>query len=257
VIVGSRDPFVPAEVDVLNAYVRASGRLLLLATPLTRGDPNPLLEPWGIRFTGGVVTDPARSQDLDPQNVIVEDFPSVNPIDNGVSRLQLPISGGLLLDVPSDRTGLTVSRLARTSDASWVETRPDEETARDPLDIPGPVLVAAAADDSRVATGSPTVPGGSGARIERTRVVAVGDSIFVTNQVLDNLSNGLFLLNAVNWLAEEEQLVATTSRPNPSRPLPLTPERQARILVVTVGLVPGAVVGAGLLLGVLRRRRAR
>jgi ABC-type uncharacterized transport system involved in gliding motility auxiliary subunit len=252
-IVGPIDPMLPTELDALQAYARDAGRLMVLATPESKqeADPNPLLAPWGVRFTGGVVVDPARSENLDPVNVIIESFPSVSPVDAGLSRLQFPAGGGLLVDIPPNRPGLTVARVAVASDQSFVETRPDVEFQRDDLDIPGPVLVAAAADDSRV------VNGPTGAHIARTRLFVAGDSIWATNQALGNLSNGRLFVNAVNWLAEEEQLLATTSRPNQARPLPLTAERQTKILVTTVGVVPGAIVGVGLLAALGRRRRAR
>src|SRR5205085_889042 len=83
--------------------------------------------------------------------------------------------------------------------------------------------------------GETRVPGQSGPRIERTRVMVTGDVAFVTNRFLDHLSNARFLLNGVNWLTEEEQLLATTSHPSADRPLPFTPERQARVLAGTVG----------------------
>jgi len=257
IVAGPTDPLLPAEVQAIDAYTKADGRLMVLATPTSRADPNPLIASWGMRFTGGLVIDPARSENLDFANVIVERFPSASPVDAGVSRLQLPAGGGLFVAVPPDRPGLSVARLALASGRSFVETRPDTEIDFDGLDIPGPVLVAAAADDSRVVAGETGVPGRSGARIERTRVVVAGDVAFVTNRFLDHLSNARFLLNGVNWLTEEEQLLATTSRPSADRPLPFTGERQARVLAVTVGAVPGAIVAVGVLPTVVRRVRRR
>ena len=101
------------------------------------------------------------------------------------------------------------------------------------------------------------MPGSAGPRTVRTRVVVTGTDAWLTNGFLDHLGNRRLLLNAVSWLAQEEPLVAATSRPSLSRPLPLTAERRARILTVTVGLVPGAIVGTGLLVALLRRRRRR
>ena len=117
--------------------------------------------------------------------------------------------------------------------------------------------VAAAADDSRVeASGEQRVPGG-GARVVRTRVFVTGSDTWLTNGYLDNLSNRRFLVNALGWLTEEEQLLARTGQVNIDRSLPLTAERQARVLVVTVAVVPGLIVAAGLGANALFRRRSR
>ncbi|MCU1464021.1 MAG: gliding-associated putative transporter substrate-binding component GldG [Acidimicrobiales bacterium] len=251
-VAGPTDPLVQREVDAINGYASRAGRVFVMATPASNADPNPLLAPWGVRFAGGLVIDPDRSQNLDFDNVIAESFPSANPVTRGVSRLQLPAGGGLLVDAPKDRPGLTVSRLAESSARAFVETRPDIETTFDALDIPGPVLLATASDDSHVEQQA------TGEKIVRSRVIAVGDAAWATNRYLGNLSNARFLLNAVNWLAEEEQLVATTSRPANDRPLPLTPERQRRVLIVSVGVVPSLIVAAGVAgLSLRRRRRGR
>ena len=244
---GPRQPLLPREVEALAAYAKSAGRLLVVASPLSSADPNPLVAPWGMHFLGGLVLDPARSQGVDQSDVVVEDLPSVNPVDEGVGRLEFPAGGGV-----------AVSVLARTSDRSYVAPHPETSIAFGPDSVAGPVAVAAAADDSRVeATGEQRVPGVSGPRVVRTRVVLTGADTWLTNGFIDHLGNRRLLLNAVSWLAQEEPLVAATSRPNLSRPLPLTPERRARILVVTVGLVPGAIVGAGLVVAALRRRAVR
>ena len=43
--IGPRQPLLPREVDALTAYARAAGRLLVVASPLSSSDPNPLLAP--------------------------------------------------------------------------------------------------------------------------------------------------------------------------------------------------------------------
>ena len=245
-IIGPVDALQPQEMTALNAWTRANGKLMVLASPLTRGDPNPLLMPWGIHFVGGLVLDPARDQGLDLSNVIVEDFPSSSPVDQGIDRLQFPAGGGLVVD-SGTTGGLTIERLAVTSGQSWVESRPDQEQVLDAQDIPGPVTVAAAADSSHVAS----------SRVLRTRVFATGGVPWATNAFIDNLSNRRLMVNALSWLTEGEELVTATSRPNQPPALPLTPERRTEILVWTVGLVPGAIVGAGVASTYARRRRRR
>jgi hypothetical protein len=229
---------------------------MIVASSLTTADPNPLTEPWGVHFLGGVVVDPQRSEGGDPTNVVIEDLPSASPVVDGITRLQFPASAGLA--VARDlRDGLTVERLGVTSDASWVESNPDNEMAFDKGDIPGPVIVATASDDSHVEkSGESRVPGG-GARVVRTRVVITASDTWLTNDFLDRLSNRRFFVNGLAWLTQDEQLIATTAQVSTDRSLPLTAERQARILVLTVGVVPGAIIGAGLLahFGIRRRRR--
>src|SRR5207237_6076652 len=92
---GPRDPLGPQEVEALNAYAKSAGRLMVVASSLSTADPNPLIEPWGVHFLGGLMIDPKRSEGGDPTNVVVEDLPSASPVDDGVTRLQFPASAGL------------------------------------------------------------------------------------------------------------------------------------------------------------------
>ena len=248
------EPLLASEVTTIVAWARAGGKLLVLASPLTNGDPNPLLAPWAVHYAGGLVLDPLRNQGLDLSNVIVQDLPSASPVDEGVSSLQFPAGGGLVVNAGTTG-GLTIERLAVSSSQSWDESQPDTQTRFHAGDIPGPVTVAVAADDSAVLPGSDTRLPGSTSHIVRTRLVVTGGDAWATNAFLGNLGNRRFMVNALAWLTQEEQFVAATSRPNVARPLPLTPERRARILILTVGVVPGAIVGAGILGGAIIRRR--
>ena len=261
-VAGPVEPLLPRETDALVTWAKAGGKLFVLASPLTNGDPNPLLNPWGIHFVGGLVLDQARSPGVDQSNVIVQDLPSVSPVVSGVSSLEFPAGGGLVADTGT-RGGLTVERLAITSGQSFVDSQPDQRVSFGPGDIPGPVTVAAAADDSRVQAGPdvrvPNPEPGTG-HIVRTRIVATGGDLWATNGFLDHLGNRRLFVNALAWLTEQEQLVAATSRPNQPPPLPLTAERRARILLFTVGIVPGGIIGAGVIetwfVRSRRRRRA-
>jgi ABC-type uncharacterized transport system involved in gliding motility auxiliary subunit len=241
---GPEEPFLPATVQALLAYLRGGGRMMLLVSSLSGADPNPILEPYGMHFLGGLVLDPARSEGVDWSDVIVQKFPSVNPVDQGVSSMQLPAPSGLLVTEPQ-KGGLTVSTLAVTSHRSYLDPHPDRNgVAFGPGDIPGPITVAAAADESELLpTGEHRIPEVTGPRIQRTRLVVVGCDTFMTNGFLDHLGNRRFLVNAVDWLTEQNQLVVATSPPVQNRPLPLTPALQAEILGLTVGAVPACMIG--------------
>ena len=237
------------EVVALQRYLQGGGRMMLLTSSLSSNNPNPLLQPWGIGFQGGLVLDPARSEGVDWSNVVVQDLPTVSPIDSGVSSLQFPAPAGLaLLSGPGP---VTVSALGATSNRSYIDPNPDSGSVSfSPGDLPGPVVVAAAAEASRI------IAGPIGPRVVRTRVVVTGSDTWMTNGFLDNLGNRRFFANGVDWLTDQDNLVVATSQPPAIRPLPLTPALQAELLGITVGAVPATMIGLGLL-GAARGRRRR
>ena len=256
-LAGPRVALTPRETDALRRYQREAGKLLVLASPLSEANVNPLLEPYGVAFLGGVVADPDRSASVDPTDVVAEEFPTANPVMDGIPRLQLPVTGGLLVAPEAELdAGLTVSTLAVSSGAAWVESTPDAGFAPGPGDLPGPVVLAAAADDSRIEAGAEERIAGERPGIVRTRLVVTGSAEWPTNLLLARLGNRRLLVGALGWLTQEEELLTVATRLPGPRPLPWTAERQRRTLFVTVGLVPGLVVLAGLVSWRWRERRS-
>lgn len=256
--VGPRDVLQHAEVQALNRFASHDGRMLVAVSSLTAADPNPLTLPWGIGFLGGLVLDPDRSINQDPSDIVVQDLPSVSPVVDQVNELQFPAPGGLIVQ-PNLTAGLSVARLAVTGSNSYVDTHPDTGLDFRPGDIPGPILVAAAADKSSIAPGSPAgLPAGA-QHLVRTRVLVTGSDIWLQNGFLGDLGNRRFLVNGLAWLTDQDQLVAATNRPPNDRQLAFTGERQREVLGVAVGAVPAAIILLGLVpvAAASRRRRRR
>ena len=77
-------------------------------------------------------------------------------------------------------------------------------------------------------------------------MVVIGDSDFPTNSVLGVQGNRDFFLNTVNWLAQQENLIAIRPREPEDRRLTLTADAQSRIFMLSVFLLPGLVFAAGI-----------
>jgi ABC-type uncharacterized transport system involved in gliding motility auxiliary subunit len=244
---GPRDPLAPPEIAAINGYTRGGGRLLVLATPLSNADPNPILNAWGIHFIGGLVVDPPRAEGTDLSNLIVQDFPSASPLDVGLTTLEMPAPGALA--TKSDlASGLSVESLAASSGASYVAPDPNTSITYAPGDQTGPITIAAAADASQVLPNS---------TVKRTRVLATGTDIWATNEFLNQLSNRRLLVNGLAWLTERDQLVVATNRPDQPAAVPFTNERQQQVILITIILIPGAIVLFGIGRAVVRKRLRR
>ena len=106
---------------------------------------------------------------------------------------------------------------------------------------PGPISLGAAV--SAPATDAPTPaaeagrpPAAEEPRKPESRVVVIGDSDFATNSVLGIQGNRDFFLNTVNWLAQQENLIAIRPREPEDRRLTLTADAQSRIFLLSVFL---------------------
>ena len=79
----------------------------------------------------------------------------------------------------------------------------------------------------------------------QTRVVVVGDSDFATNGVLGTQGNRDLFLNTVNWVAQQENLIAIRPKQAGDRRVTMTEDQQRRVLYLSVLGLPLAVAALG------------
>ena len=255
------DLFAP-EIEALNAYVAKGGKVLVLLDPLLKGPAQPLLTQfladWGIRAGSDVVLDIAGRAKLgaDESITVAAEYPS-HPITTGfrvvtafpMARSMAPIEGGSNAHIAQP--------LVRTSEQSWSEANlsalGDEKTEvafnADKGDKQGPVTVGAAVSAPATVTppsgnSSPGSPDSE--RKPETRIVALGDSDFATNQNIGFAGNRDFFMNTLNWLSQQENLIAIRPRQPEDRRLSLTPDQQNRIAILTIFIIPGLVFATGI-----------
>ena len=231
----------------LRRWVEDDGRLLLLTDPLAEADVAPaLLGDLGIRIEPGVVFegDAANVVAGDVSAPIVTRYPSGNPVGLRLPPTFFPVVQEVAVD-ESTEDGLTVSRVAQTSETSYLERNPVSPEFDPDDDRGGPVTVIAAADRSRVV----------GADVRRTRVVVTGDVDFATDDFVGEAGNAQLLRQAVAWLTETEDLVAISPNLPEDRPLRLTDARADYARLLSVGVVPGLFLLAGAMVWAIRRGR--
>ena len=244
VMAGARVPLADQEQTELQRFLDENGKLMILADALSEIDINPIIEPFGITFLGGVVLDRASNYGNDISTPIVVDLPSSSPVVDGVPSLLLPAAAGLLVEDQMPRESLFVSQLARSSDDSVLAADPEDPSQGG---LTGPILVAAAADDSAVSGSSP--------RIDRTRLLVVSDVAFAENASLRALGNATLLANGLSWLAQDELLLTIGTRQPGYAPVVIDPARRRTAVAVSAIGVPAAVLAIGLVV-MFRRRRA-
>lgn len=246
-LAGPRQSLGAAAGDALAKWIAADGKALVLADPVAPVDPD-VLQPWGLHLKRGVVFegDPSSIVNGDEASPIVHSYSSAHPVVRGLPPTYFPgVQEVVIVDGPTHVPGLTVSRLADTSELSYLETDPLVPSFDPGVDSGGPITIAAAADRSRV----------SGDKIARSRVVVVGDVDFATSAFVNEAANGRFLLQAVGWLTLDDELIPLSSNLPKDRPLDLTDARVAYARALGVLMVPGLfLIGGGLVWAVRRRR---
>ena len=106
---------------------------------------------------------------------------------------------------------------------------------------------AAEQEDKKQETTEETAPRQEG------RIAVFGDSDFATNRYYFLSGNGNFFLNTVNWLTEEEDLIAIQPKTSSPRTIQLSPSQGRLIKLVSFPLLPLAVIVIGVSVWVRRR----
>ena len=87
------------------------------------------------------------------------------------------------------------------------------------------------------------------------RMVVVGDSEWANNRYLGNFYNQDLFLNAVSWLAGEEELISIRPRRTRASTVMLTQQESTAVFYLTVLLLPELVLFAGMFVWFGRRYR--
>ena len=203
VIAGPRANLSASALRHVDAYLRSGGGVLVLLDPGQTSNVIELLGRYGVAVSSELVLDEEnRLFAGDYLTLLVPGRSTAHPIGAGLKEPPLmsqvrPVTtaGTELTEAGLDL--LMTSRSSwRTGDLSVLGT--GVGNYRPEADAPGPVSVGV----SVLVRGRGEEPG---------RLLVYGDSDFATNFFLDYLGNRDLFLNSVNWLAEEDTLVA--SRP--------------------------------------------
>jgi ABC-type uncharacterized transport system involved in gliding motility auxiliary subunit len=264
VIAGPRTDLLEQEVPLINNYLTSrSGKLLVLFDPpenLKEPTPMPrltgLLDEWGIKATETVVLDVSGLTSNPTAPVAAPPYPSHAITNNFGFVTAYPLVRGLQPQTsPQKRSGQT---FVQTATRSWAEmslaslTDQKAPVSADPEkgDIPGPVsigvatAVPASTPEPEPAANTDKKPEDEPRKPE-TRVAAIGDSDFIANAYLGVEGNRDLFMNTVNWLAQQENLIAIRPREPSDRRLTLTENKTTAILLLSIFVIPGAVLGAG------------
>jgi ABC-type uncharacterized transport system involved in gliding motility auxiliary subunit len=155
--------------------------------------------------------------------------------------------------------GVSLSPLARTSPQSWGETDKSVfdkgQAKQDPGEKTGPLAVVIAATIDPPAEEKPgSAPAAEDKKPTKSRIVVVGTADFASNQFLGAQGNRDFFLNAVSWLAEQEDQISIRPKDTRQNPIVLTAAQSNLVLWLPLFVLPGAVLAGGIMVMVSRRR---
>jgi ABC-type uncharacterized transport system involved in gliding motility auxiliary subunit len=262
VIAGPRTDFLPNEIEMLKAYLERGGKVLFMLDPPARADSPEitsvvaLLKDWGIEVGRNVVVDVSGLGQLFGAGAEVPVAAKYNPhpITEGFRLMTGYPLARSVSTITGNTSGKFPQTLVETSASSWAESdiktlASSGEVQREPEkgDKEGPVALAAAVSSpaESAANPAPAANKSDDAPKPETRIAVFGDSDFVANQWLGIQGNRDLFLNAVNWLAQQENMIAIRPKDPEDRRITLNRDRQSLIKYLTLFIIPGLILLAG------------
>ncbi len=252
IVAGATGDFLPQEAELVSAFLKKGGKVLLLIDPPSKGgtaQPASLIalaKEWGIQVGSDLVVDPngqligadaSVPVGMPVKHAITANFAKMTAFR--VARSVVPVEGGV--------DGKIAQTFVQSGDRSWAEAdvKGLYETGTPNMDLDkgdkkGPVSVAVAVSAPAPTTTASEDP--SGPRPE-SRLVVVGDSDFAANNDLAFQGNGDLFLNTMNWLAQQENLIAIRPKDPEDRRLQLTQDQQVNINWLSLAIIPLLLFG--------------
>ena len=258
-IAGPTSDILPAEADALRRYLARAGKLMVMLDPPIGANAAPvpnleaILKEWGVTPGNNVVVDISGATN-DPSIAVAATYP-MHAITERFSTLTIyPLARGIE-PIEGGTNGRVAQRIVETTRGSWAESNlaslsGDSGVSMDEAsgDKPGPVAlgVAVSAPVEGGAPATSATPATGEALKPETRVVVFGDSDFPSNAYGGVPGNVNLFANTINWLAQQENLIAIRPTEAADRRVSMTPRQQTMALITSIFVLPGLVFAAGI-----------
>ena len=253
VVAGPTRNYVQPEVDAIKKYVEDGGRaFFMLDPPLKMGRSDiadndaltSLLQSWGVTVDKDLILDLSpvgQIFGLGPQVALVSNYSS-QPIVSEIKRTATGFPLARSLEIKNgDKTNVEKLFDSSTSSLATTNLSSDRISVQDPKNKKGPLTMAAAGTYN------------TGKQNSQGRFVVIGSSGWAANRFLNFNGNSDLALNAVNWLASDEDLISIRPKPPENRRVSMTQRQFNAVLVTSQFILPLIVVVAGF--GVWWKRR--
>ena len=253
VLLGPKDPFLPFELQALDAFLKQGGALFVMIDPTSNASNlDAFLEQYGVYLLDYIAVDPSKriyageaitfrasrtavTHDM-LKAVNVPPIFSLSRVVEVRQDLDKGIRAAPILATSGSGFGSAEQRISAQQEYQFVVGR----DLRGPVPIAGEVILTNGEQEER--------PG---------RIVVFGDVDFAHNALLEQGGNRDLFINAVNWLADDVGQVGerATRQPAGEKQFYLTDEQGRRILIVSTAILPSSFLLIGIGVFVWRRQR--
>jgi ABC-type uncharacterized transport system involved in gliding motility auxiliary subunit len=246
VVAGPKQPLLAPEVGMIGKYLDGGGKVMFLFDPDTDPQVNDVLKNWNIELGANTVIDVSAAGQMfggGPLAPLVMNYGS-HPITDSFGRTMTIFPNARQVKVGSGSgSGANATTILSTTEASWGEAaiKPGVAPKYDEgQDVKGPVTLGAVASKNM-------------GENKEARLVVIGDSDFASNRAFGFQRNGDLFLNSINWLAQDEDLIAIRPKSATNRSVTMDESVRRMFSWLIMALLPLMVMGTGIYVWWTRR----
>ena len=253
VIAGPTHDYLQPQVDAIKSYVENGGRAFFMFDPpvqfgrsqvATNDALTNLLQSWGVTLDKDIILDlnpMGQLAGLGPQVALVTTY-SGQPIVSQMrgSAVGFPLSRSMQIK-NADKTSVEKLFDSSSSSLATYNLSSPEVSVADPNNRKGPLTIAAAGTYN------------TGKQNSQGRFVVTGSSSWAANRFLGFNGNSDLALNALNWLASDEDLISIRPKQQEDRRVTMTKAQLILVRAISQFVLPLMVVIAGTLVWWKRR----
>lgn len=241
VIAGPKQSFFVQEAVMVGKYLDDGGKTLIEVDPQTDPQLDNIFHAYNINVGSNIVVDASgvgRLFGTGPETPLVVDYgesPITKKLQGGMTFFQLARTVTI---ADTSKSNPVAVELLKTSPRSFTIPKLVREVRFDPKTA-GPLSLGVAASRTQ---GDKT-----------SRLVVIGNSSFAENQWIGLQHNGDLFFNAVDWLAQDENLISIRPKSATSRHIVLTEAQAASLRWIEMFFLPGIVILVGITIWWKRR----
>ncbi len=252
VIANPQRQFVDQDIEKLRQYLENGyGSVILFKDSFSEHSFGRLFADWGIWTEPSAIIDPGPDYQAVSGNLLLRRF-ATHPITQGLidqklylySRQPRPVMPS---PQPALLSGVTLEPLVASSTTSWIERSlgsdqlPRYDADRDTR---GPVPLVILAERE----------GGEnlGLNLRGGKLIVIGDSSLISNELFQLSGNRLFILNCIHWCAQSEYLLNVMPAELATYRLSLSEQDLYRLLIYLL-IIPLVFLILAVTMRILRR----
>ena len=253
VIAGPQTAFVAAEVAQLQAFAAAGGRLVALVDPFNDSGLGALFADFGLKLEHRLVLDDQSHYWTDAATPAVSTYPR-HKITRNLALTFFPGAASLVPLRTAGGAEVRLTPLVQTSDSARSEALPPDAGKPDVGLQTLAVLASRTLGEVDKMVDKSSAKAGAKPDDKRAELILVGDVDFATNSFFHVLGNGALFLNAVSYLADQQQLIDITPRQYELPRVQMTNAQMRATFVLSTVVLPLAALALSVFVWWRRRR---